>query len=74
MMTDIPPFFISNGAESVQWHETGGLSDHGSLSGTRTFAIAAGATINYVLACEELADDGGTISARNLTAIFTPAP
>ena len=37
------------------------------------FAIAAGATIDYVLACQELGD-GGIVLSRNLTAIFTPAP
>ncbi len=70
--TDIPSGNITDFAESVQWHENSGQNG-GSLSGTRTFAIAAGATIDYVLACEEL-QNGGTINARNLTAIFTPAP
>jgi hypothetical protein len=71
--TDIPPTTISVFAESVQWHETGGSSNDGSVSGTRTFAIAAGASIDYVLACEEVLG-GGAIWGRNLTAIFTPAP
>ena len=44
-----------------------------SLSGTRTLPITAGATVDYVLACQ---DDGGPgfIHGGNLTAIFTPAP
>ncbi len=51
------------------------VGDNGtSVSGTRTFDIAAGATVTYVLACEEFSTDGGSIFARNLTAIFTPAP
>ena len=71
--TDIPPTNIFINAESVQRFETGLPSNEGSVSGTRTFAIAAGATIDYVLACEEF-PEGGTVRARNLTAIFTPAP
>jgi hypothetical protein len=43
------------------------------MRGTRTFAIAASATIDYVLACKE-GTDGGNIRGRNLTAIFAPAP
>ena len=70
--TDIPVGILT-GDESAQRHETGSLGDQGSVSGTRTFAIAAGATIDYVLACEE-GTNGGTIFGRNLTAIFTPAP
>jgi hypothetical protein len=71
--TDIPGS-ISSSDESAQWHEAGGAGGSaGSLSGTRTFDIAAGASIDYVLACEETAD-GGSVFARNLTAIFTPAP
>ena len=71
--TDIPPGGISDGAESAQRFEAGGAGDQGSVSGTRTLAIAAGTSVDYVLACNESAD-GGTIQARNLTAIFTPAP
>lgn len=70
---DIPPTDIAIGAESAQRHETGGQSDQSSLSGTRTFTIAAGATTSYVLACEEYSD-GGTLVGSNITAIFTPAP
>ncbi len=51
------------------------VGDNGeSVSGTRTFDIGAGATVTYVLACQEFSNDGGSIFARNLTAIFTPAP
>ncbi len=71
--TDIPPTDIFNNAESAQRHETSLPSNDGSVSGTRTFTIAAGATIDYVLACEH-SKPGGEMISRNLTAIFTPAP
>jgi hypothetical protein len=71
--TNIPATSIQIDEESAQWHETGGASDTSTLAGTRTFAISSGARVEYVLACEELAD-GGFMNARNLTAIFTPAP
>ena len=59
--------------ESMQVFENGDSSNEGSLSGTRTFDIAVGATVEYTLACEDYGDDGSA-HKRNLTAIFTPAP
>lgn len=58
--------------ESDQWFEAEGAADGGSVSGTRTFEIAAGANVDYVLACRESSGQG-VIRARNITAIFTPA-
>jgi hypothetical protein len=71
--TDIPPGSVTDTSESAQPWRAGVAFETGSLSGTRTFAIAAGATIDYVLACEEIGA-GGLLLGRNLTAIFTPAP
>jgi hypothetical protein len=67
------PASISSIDESSQHHESGATATQGTLSGTRTFAITAGATVDYVLVCREIGD-GGSIVARNLTAIYTPAP
>lgn len=61
------PALLNHANESYQVHAPTGF---GSLSGTRTFAIEAGATVDYVLACR----GAGPLFARNLTAIFTPAP
>ena len=72
--TEIPPFPIGALDESGQlFKRADAAANGGSLSGTRTLAIAAGASIDYVLACDEFMN-GGNIWARNLTAIFTPAP
>lgn len=70
--TDIPNVAIITD-ESAQLFEAGSSINDGTLSGTRTFEIAADETVTYVLACEEFGD-GGVINGRNLTAIFTPAP
>ncbi|MEM9515039.1 MAG: hypothetical protein AAGA42_09295 [Actinomycetota bacterium] len=51
--------------------DTGGW---GSVSGTRTFPIAAGATQTYYLLCQEGPSNGGFIVERSMTATFTPAP
>ena len=70
----IPPLFIPFDTPSFQNWETSLSSNEGSLSGTRTFDIAANTTVTYSLACEEFDDGGSTSRSRNLTAIFTPAP
>lgn len=70
---NIPPSSISFNTPSYQRWETGGSGDEGSLSGTRTFDIAANTTVTYSLACEESVDRGELFS-MNLTAIFTPTP
>ncbi len=46
----------------------------GSVSGTRTYPITAGATQTYYLLCQEGPVDGGEIVERSMTATFTPAP
>lgn len=69
----IPAVDIDPGTPSRQRFETSLPSDAGSLSGTRRFSIAAGATVSYSVACKERGDLG-FISETNLTAIFTPAP
>lgn len=71
--TDIPIANVSANAEGAQYHETGGSGTDSTLSGSRFFEIAAGATVEYVLACRETMD-GGFIFGPNLTALFTPAP
>ncbi len=78
---DIPPVDIVGQTPSVQlWTSVvidppGSFTGaQGSLSGTRTFDIAADTTVTYSLACDEILLDGGSILERNLTAIFTPAP
>jgi hypothetical protein len=71
--TDIPSR-IDIKDESAQWFVAADPGGGGTLSGTRTFSIAAGASIDYVLACYELGGNGGHIYGTNLTAIFTPAP
>ena len=45
----------------------------GSLSGTRTFDITEGSTVDYVLACYFYPSFPGLVTSANLTAIFTPA-
>jgi hypothetical protein len=57
----------------VQWFEKEGVTNDGTLNGTRTFTLAAGETKTYGLRCRE-SGDGGSIRSRILTAIFTPAP
>jgi len=69
----IPAVVIAQDEPSFQMWETSLLSDQGSLSGTRRFDIAGGATTKYSLACEEIGD-GGLLRLANLTAIFTPRP
>jgi uncharacterized protein (DUF2345 family) len=59
----------------LQGRESAGISgQYAQIAGTRTFDIAAQATVTYSLIC---AHDGvsGTATLRNsvLTAIFTPA-
>ena len=71
--TAIPPLGFNSSTPSLQEHETSLLSRTGSLAGTRTFDLAAGATVTYSLACYE-GLDGGAFFAGNLTAVFTPAP
>lgn len=44
-----------------------------SISGTRTFDIAAGETVTYSLACS-LSATSGSLYGRTMTAVFTPAP
>ncbi|MEO1059399.1 MAG: hypothetical protein AAFY28_21035 [Actinomycetota bacterium] len=46
----------------------------GSITGTRSFPIAAGETETYYLLCREAEGDGGKIVERYMTAMFTPAP
>ncbi len=70
---DIPPTDIVFDTPSLQFWESSLPSDQGTLSGTRTFDIAADATVTYSLACEVYAGSGA-IWVGNLTAIFTPAP
>jgi hypothetical protein len=72
--TNIPS--LDTFRESAQWFQNDAVSDGGSVSGTRTFDIAADATVDYVLACRGsriTPDSGGVIRARNITAVFTPA-
>jgi len=69
---NIPAVNINPGEPSFQRWESG-LSTSGSLSGTRTFDIAAGVATSYSLACERVTS-GAQINSGNLTAIFTPAP
>jgi hypothetical protein len=47
--------------------------DDGSVSGTATVDLAAGATVTYSLACEHYGGSG-EVAGRILTAIFTPTP
>ena len=70
---NIPPVDIADSTPSLQHWETSLPSNNGSVSGTRTFDIAANATVTYSLACEE-GGNGGQIVTRSLTATFTPAP
>lgn len=58
--------------ESVQGFKKQGQSTDGSLSGMRTFEIAAGETVSYVLACRA-SGTAGQIFNRALTALFTPS-
>lgn len=69
----IPPSDLFD-TESVQVFERGGAGENGNLSGTRTFEIANGATVEYALACDKSNEVGGEILVRNITAIYTPAP
>lgn len=71
--TDIPGFMTTNSSIVAGWHERAGApGDIGSASGTRTFEVAAGNTVDYVLVCQGAASD--SLHTRALTAIFTPAP
>ena len=69
----IPALAVADDTPSIQFWETSLPSDQGSLSGTRTFDIAADTTVTYSLACEETTG-GGIIWTGNLTAVFTPVP
>jgi len=60
-------------SQYVQWFEKGGLSDDGTLNGTRTFTLAAGETKTFGLRCRADSIEG-SIRSRVLTAIFTPTP
>lgn len=68
--TSLPP--LTTFSESDHWFDAPDGGAGAGISGTRTFDIAAGATVDYVLACKEFGD-GGQIRVANLTAIFTPA-
>ena len=68
----IPPSDLFD-TESAQIFERGGEGIDGNLSGTRTFEIANGATVEYALACNKTNEVGGEILIRNITAIYTPA-
>jgi hypothetical protein len=70
--TGAPPNSLSFNEPGVGFWETGGLSDAGSVSGTKQFDIAAGTT-TYSLVCEEYSGNGA-VYGRAMTAIFTPAP
>lgn len=69
---DIPAVTIV-GTPSIQRWQTGGSGRSGTLSGTRTFNVAAGATVSYSLACETRDSVSAVLTTSNLTAIFTPA-
>jgi len=71
--SDIPAETIEK-TPSFQGWQTGGNGRSGTLSGTRTFDIAAGATISYSLACEKRENTTAFLASSNLTAVFTPAP
>lgn len=53
----------------------GGPGSYSQLAGTRTFNIAASATVSYNLVCDHngTSGDGTTLADAVLTAIFTPA-
>jgi hypothetical protein len=72
--TEIPDD-ISFDHQGIGNWETAALTfgDEGNASGTATFDIAAGTTVTYSLACEELNGDGA-VRGKTMTAIFTPAP
>ena len=73
--TEIPATTIPANDQGVGYWETAvvGGGDEGSVSGTATFDIAAGATVIYSLACEERGGTG-SVSGTTMTAIFTPTP
>lgn len=70
---DLPAAVSSLSVVGVQYFERASFSgDAGSISGTRTFPIDAGESVEFVLACNGL-PSGGLLVGRNMTAIFTPA-
>ena len=73
--TEIPAITILATDQGIGYWETAAAinGDQGSVSGTATFDIAAGATVTYSLACEEYGG-AGQVRGRTMTAIFTPTP
>ena len=66
---DPSPKYIDEGVtgfEGESLHEA-------NLSSSRTWDVAAGETITYVLACAEIVD-GGEVLGPAMTALFTPNP
>lgn len=72
--TDSQPVLISGLTAGVGLWKRAADASSGSISGALLFDIAAGDTITYSLLCHEFDQDGGLISGRAMTAIFTPAP
>jgi hypothetical protein len=56
------------------WNPAGGSGIVSQMAGTRSFDIAAGATITYNLVCRVVGSGTANLSSTVLTAIFTPAP
>jgi hypothetical protein len=58
------------------WESPGVPGDQSQLTGTRTFDIAADATVTYNFVCSHFgtANQTSTVFNSVLTAIFTPAP
>ena len=72
--TEIPAFISIDGQGVGFWETAVAVDgDSGSVSGTATFDIAAGATVTYSLACQEYSGTG-FVGGRTMTAIFTPTP
>jgi hypothetical protein len=58
-----------------RWESPGTAGEFSQMAGTRTFDIAAGATVTYSLVCDhDGSSDASDLSNSVLTAIFTPAP
>jgi len=72
-LANIPTPNISPLTPAYQYWMALNSANQDTISGTRSFDIAANETITYSLACE-VARDGALLQTRTLTAIFTPAP
>ena len=63
----------------VQWWESAGIGNRGTLAGTRLFSVQSGVTYNFALRCQGTVFEPDpslavVLAPAVITAIYTPAP